>query len=312
MSALILHHYPLSPYSEKARLAMGVKGLSWSSVEIPIWTPRPKLTPMTGGYRRTPILQIGAEFYCDTLLILAVLEKTGSVGSLYPVGHESLAKAFGWWAEKGSFMNAVCLTLGSMGGKLPQELIDERRPFFGVSIEPSELLAKRGIYLQRFNAHIAWLADLLGDGRAFILGSSPSAADLSAYHPIWFARQNGGSEITDLLSFSNVVGPWYDRVTAIGHGKPVEMTPEQAIEAARSTKPEELDDWTAEAPRVGLQRGDFVSVTPDDYGNAVAGRLLAWSDAEVVLRHSDPSVGEVNLHFPRVGFDVLPTQKLAA
>ena len=152
MSAIILHHYPLSPYSEKARLAMGLKGLSWNSVEIPVWTPRPKLTPMTGGYRRTPILQIGADFYCDTLLILAVLDKQGNAGSLYPSGQAGLARAFGWWIEKGSFMNAVCLTLGNLEGKLPQELIDERRPFFGVSIDPADLLPKRGMYLQRFNA----------------------------------------------------------------------------------------------------------------------------------------------------------------
>jgi glutathione S-transferase len=62
MSQVILHHYPLSPYSEKIRLALGLKDVTWSSVDIPIWTPRPKLTPMTGGYRRTPILQVGAEF----------------------------------------------------------------------------------------------------------------------------------------------------------------------------------------------------------------------------------------------------------
>ncbi len=311
MSTIILHHYPLSPYSEKARLAMGLKGLSWGSVEIPIWTPRPKLTPMTGGYRRTPILQVDAEFYCDTLLILSVLEKLGDSGSLYPDSQAAMARAFGWWFEKGSFMNSVCLTLGNLEGKLPQELIDERKPFFGVSIEPAELRPRRGTYLQRFNAHLAWLADLLGDGRAFILGASPSAADLSAYHPIWFARQNAGPEITDLLSFSNVVGPWYDRVSAIGHGKPVDMTPDQAIEAARSAKPRDLDDWSPEARDVGLQRGAWVSVTPDDYGNPVAGQLLAWGADEVVLRHEDPSVGSVNLHFPRVGFDVVQQQRAA-
>ena len=312
MSTIMLHHYPLSPYSEKARLAMGVKGLSWGSVEIPIWTPRPKLTPMTGGYRRTPILQIGAEFYCDTLLILSVLEKLGDTGSLYPSPHASLARAFGWWFEKGSFMNSVCLTLGNLEGKLPQELIDERRPFFGVSIEPAELRPKRGTYLQRVNAHIAWLAEVMSDGRRFILGSSPTAADLSAYHPIWFARQNGGPQITELLAFSSVVGPWYDRVTAIGHGRPTEMTAEQAIEVARAAAPRDLDDWSPEAQDVGLRRGDWVSVTPDDYGNPVAGHLLAWGADEVVLRHEDPSVGAVNLHFPRVGFDVVPEQRLAA
>src|SRR5665213_302953 len=149
MSQVILHHYPLSPYSEKIRLALGLKGVSWNSVEIPVWTPRPKLTPMTGGYRRTPILQMGAEFYCDTLHILRAVEELGSSGSLYPEGQEGLAKALGWWIEKGSFMNAVCLTIGNMGGKIPQELVDDRRPLFGVNLDPQALLPRRAMYLQR-------------------------------------------------------------------------------------------------------------------------------------------------------------------
>jgi len=31
-----------------------------------------------------------------------------------------------------------------------------------------------------------------------------------------------------------------------------------------------------------------------------------------VVRHEDPSVGKVNLRFPRVGFDVTPAEKQAA
>jgi hypothetical protein len=65
--------------SEKIRLALGLKGLSWRSVEIPVWTPRPKLTPMTGGYSRTPILQVGAEFYCDTPHLKELVPKLDSV-----------------------------------------------------------------------------------------------------------------------------------------------------------------------------------------------------------------------------------------
>jgi len=129
MSNVILHHYPLSPYSEKIRLALGLKGVSWNSVEIPVWTPRPKLTPMTGGYRRTPILQVGAEFYCDTLHILRAIEGLGASGSLYPKGQEGLAKALGWWIEKGSFMNAVCLTIGNMPGLpwIPRRCVPSER-----------------------------------------------------------------------------------------------------------------------------------------------------------------------------------------
>jgi glutathione S-transferase len=311
MSQVILHHYPLSPYSEKIRLALGLKGVSWNSVDIPVWTPRPKLTPMTGGYRRTPILQVGAEFYCDTLHILRAIEELGCSGTLYPKGQEGLAKALGWWIEKGSFMNAVCLTIGNMPG-LPKELVEERRPLFRVNLDPEALRSKRATYLQRVNAHVAWLAEVLADGRKFIFGINPSAADLSAYHPIWFARQNGGSEVNELISFATVIDPWYKRVAAIGHGKFSEMTPDQAIEVAKVNQPSEPDEWSPEAQNVGLRRGDWVSVTPDDYGNSVCGSILSWTPDEIVIRHEDPSVGRVNLRFPRVGFDAAPAEKQAA
>jgi glutathione S-transferase len=311
MPQVILHHYPLSPYSEKIRLAMGLKGVKWNSVERPPWTPRPQLTPMTGGYRRTPILQVGAEFYCDTLHILRTVEKLGTAGTLYPAGQEGLAKAFGWWIEKSSFFNAVCLTIGNMPG-LPKELIEERRPLFRVDLDPEVLRTKRALYLQRFDAHLAWLAEVLSDGRNFVLGKAASAADLSAYHPIWFARSNGGSQVNDLIAFTGEIQPWYDRVTAIGHGEVTQMTPDQAIQAARTDVPSEPDDWWPEAHHLGLSRGDWVSVTPDDYGNPVCGNLLAWTANEVVIRHEDPSVGKVNLHFPRVGFDTVQAHRKTA
>ena len=63
---------------------------------------------------------------------------------------------------------------------------------------------------------------------------------------------------------------------------------------------------------VGLKRGDWVSVTPHDYGNPVYGSLLSWMNDEVILRHEDASVGKVNLRFPRVGFDTAPAERKAA
>ena len=72
---LILHQYDFSNFAEKARLMMGFKGLSWRAVEIPPIAPKPKLTPLTGGYRRTPVLQDGADIWCDTKLIAQELER---------------------------------------------------------------------------------------------------------------------------------------------------------------------------------------------------------------------------------------------
>jgi len=70
----ILHHYDFSNFSEKVRLMLGLKGIAWDSVEIPSHLPKPDYLPLTGGYRRTPSLQIGADVYCDTHLIAEVIE----------------------------------------------------------------------------------------------------------------------------------------------------------------------------------------------------------------------------------------------
>ena len=77
MNDLILHHYPSSPFSEKIRLVLGYKKLPWKSVLIPNIMPKPDLMPLTGGYRKTPVLQVGADIYCDTQLIMLEIERLG-------------------------------------------------------------------------------------------------------------------------------------------------------------------------------------------------------------------------------------------
>ena len=75
----ILHHYDTSPFSEKVRLLFGLRDLAWKSVIQPTIMPKPELTPLTGGYRRIPVLQIGADVYCDSQVILAEVAARGGV-----------------------------------------------------------------------------------------------------------------------------------------------------------------------------------------------------------------------------------------
>jgi glutathione S-transferase len=96
---LLLHHYDEAPFAEKIRLIFGIKGLSWNSVIIPSAMPKPDLMPLTGGYRRTPVLQIGADIYCDTQLIAAVLERLYPTPTIFPDGNAGLAYALGSWAH---------------------------------------------------------------------------------------------------------------------------------------------------------------------------------------------------------------------
>ena len=84
MADLILHHYLTSPFSEKVRLILGAKKLPWKSVFIPPIMPKPDVEVLTGGYRKTPFLQIGADIYCDSALIADVLEHLRPEPTLYP------------------------------------------------------------------------------------------------------------------------------------------------------------------------------------------------------------------------------------
>jgi glutathione S-transferase len=68
----ILHHFDWSPYAEKVRVLLGIKRLAWRSVQIPMVMPKPELTALTGWYRKTPVLQVGADVYCDTSCIARV------------------------------------------------------------------------------------------------------------------------------------------------------------------------------------------------------------------------------------------------
>ena len=71
---LVLHHYDGSPFGEKVRLMLGYKGLAWRSVRVPVIMPKPDVLALTGGYRRTPFMQIGADVYCDTALMCRVID----------------------------------------------------------------------------------------------------------------------------------------------------------------------------------------------------------------------------------------------
>lgn len=100
MAELILHHYDTSPFSEKVRKILAHKGLAWSAVEQPTIMPKPQLLPLTGGYRRIPVLQIGADVYCDSQVIVRVLERLHPDPTLYPGGSEGICHAVSLCADR--------------------------------------------------------------------------------------------------------------------------------------------------------------------------------------------------------------------
>jgi glutathione S-transferase len=304
MTDIILHHYDISPYSEKVRLGLGLKGLAWASVELPVIMPKPNLTALTGGYRKTPVLQMGADIYCDSQLIMRELERRYPTPSFYPAGHGA-ADALAWWAEKTTFSPAVSIAFAKRPDALPEGFLEDRAKFSGRNIDPIAMKAAVPNLLDQLRAHFDWLDQMLADGRSFLQGPAAGLADLAAYHPVWFLRRNFGSAPSPLDGFARVLA-WAERIAAIGHGRQSQMSAQQALEVARDAAPIARAAVDPRDP-VGRKPGQAVTVTPDDTGrDPVVGELVSSDVHEIAVRRSDRDVGEVCVHFPRAGFVVAP------
>jgi glutathione S-transferase len=95
---------------------------------------------------------------------------------------------------------------------------------------------------------------------------------------------------------------WHDRVTALGHGSPGEMSPAEALDVAARATPA-ASDPTAGRDLWGIACGREVIVIADDTGRGpVRGRLLA------VIGVENAQPGRVNIHLSRAGFDVVPAR----
>ena len=303
MPDVILHHYPLSTYSEKARLAFGLKGLTYQEVITPVAMPKPDLVPLTGGYRRAPVVQIGADIYCDTQLILREIERVHPEPTLFPDRCEGQATALAWWAERYIFMPALGFIANVNDSLFGPDFVAERKEF-GFIIGKEDVEPLFGRYVQQLVANLGWFVSMFADGRPYMLGDRVSAADLAAYPSIWFLRKYGGAETGRLLPIEPLLG-WFERVSALGHGRPTEIPGAAALDIARDATPA-APDPPADGDPSGLKAGTRVTVAPDDTGrDPVEGTLVAADDQEVVIRRSDARVGAVHVHFPRAGYDVV-------
>jgi glutathione S-transferase len=299
---LILHHYDFSNFAEKARLMLGFKGLAWLSVEQPPILPKPKLVPLTGGYRRIPILQEGADLWCDTRLIAHELERRVPSPTFFPDGTRGHGEAIAWWAEQQFMRPSALFVSGINADHMPEGLHDDRAKLHGLpppSIEAVRAAAIRNRHLVR--PQIEWLAQMLDDGRPYLLGEKPCIADFAAYHVVWFYRGRHIDCRAEFDAYPRLLA-WRDRMAAIGHGTRQETSQDEALAAARRASP--APPRPSDPQDGDPQPGERARVRPSDNARDwTEGEVLFIDADEISLLHSDPLVGEVAVHFPRLGYD---------
>lgn len=309
MTDLVLHHYGVSPFAEKIRAALGYKQLAWRSVEIPVVMPKPDLVALTGGYRKTPVLQVGNHVYCDTWLIARVLEAREPARPLLAPQQMGVGAAAARWFDRDLFF-AVLSQLGhpavaaasakSLGGPAQAQAfaLDRRTMMSAARVRvprPVDGLVIVQQTLQQLEAQ-------LGFAGPFLMGQALGWVDLCAYHPLWSLRNNEALA-PQLESYPGVVA-WLDRIRVHGHGDPTPMSSREALDLCRSSGAATF----TEASRASVEKlalGDEVAISAADYAHeASTGRLVYVDHDELAIERDDPRAGRVFVHFPRVGYRI--------
>jgi glutathione S-transferase len=304
LKQLVLHHYPISPFAEKIRLILGYKALHWTSVHIPVVMPKPDVVALTGGYRKTPILQLGADIYCDTALIADVIEAIAPSPTLYPKGSAAASRTLAQWADSTLFWTAIPYTmqpagLAHMFSGAPPEVIkafgDDRSAFRAnlPRMRGPEARAALGLYLER-------LEEMLGN-QAFFFGAQPTIADFSIYHCLWFVLRGGPT--AQIFAPFRQIEAWRERIRALGHGTHDVLDSSAAVAIAHDATP--LATAGISADTHGIALGEKVVVAATDTGiDPIEGDLFAATRERISITREDSRAGRVVVHFPRLGFEL--------
>lgn len=301
--SMILHHYEASPYAEKIRLMFGLTNTRWYSMLSPVQPPRPSLDPLTGGYRRIPVAQVGADIFCDTAIIAREVANATNCPALDPSGVDASAAVLMEQAEKEAFFAAIATIkplrlLGTMIQQLgPIGMYrfakDRAGLLKGGTVHPPQGAQAKVVWeslLAALELHLA--------GQPWVDGENTSVADLAVYHPLWL---HVSCDRRPLEAAPNVTA-WYQRVSEIGHGQREEITQDKAFAAARDTQPRALP---ASVKNLTVAIGERVEVAPSDYGVLpVTGTVAAVTEDRIILARDTTEFGTLHVHFPRAGYSL--------
>lgn len=301
-----VHHYGSSPFAEKLRAMLGYKGLPWVSVTQPSVMPKPDLVALTGGYRRIPVLQIGADVYVDTALMADVLEHLAPQPTLFPEAIKGAARIVAQWADSTLFWTAMAYNLQPAGAAYlfkdappgAAEAFSADRAAMqspGPRLRPGDSASAYRSYLRR-------LAHMLESG-PYLFGAQPCIADFAAYHTLWFTRNT--APLAGILDSAPGITDWLARMDAFSQASRSNASkakPAEALEAARNATPRALDGDTF-VDLHGIALGSTVTIAAESFGpEPSAGELVAATRTRYTLRRTDERAGTVHVHFPRVGY----------
>ena len=307
MTSLILHHYPQSPVAHKVRMALGIAGASWQSVEIPRLPPKPLLVPLTAGYRRTPVLQIGADIYCDSQNIALAIDQSNPPHSLFPDYTYGMAMMISNWAETTLFDLSVRLVLTHALGKVPEDFIRDRGSlYFEPNWTEASLRAALPSVMHELRASLGFVeAHLAATDGTYLNGQKPCYGDAALGYICWFLRgrwDGGGTLLANYPALSALEAA-LDR---LGDGQPQDMDAEAALAIATAAMPQSPIGIIDGASSFAIGQTVMIRPKGETADPDVVGTLRYCDGMRISIDHRHEQVGHVAVHFPVVGYVMTP------
>lgn len=303
MSDLILHHYALSPFSEKVRAMLGYTNLSWQSAITREMPPRPVMATLAGGYRKIPVAQCGADIFCDTATISTEIAIRSGKPELARQNCSDEVNQFISQVELDVFFACV---LSSASWALNKKVLKtlsliDLIKFFGDRIKmgrtASIRMVKPGEAPGILKQHLKDMEARLQTD--FLFGDEPNIADFAAYHSLWMVRDAGEKKF--VKPYANV-NAWMDRIKSFGEGERTEIQSQDTLAIAKSCEPRPITEEERQDELIGRR----VSLSPADYAqDETVGELVGCSPNKWIIARQHPAVGTVHVHFPKHGFNIV-------
>lgn len=301
MSDLILHHYAMSPFSEKIRVMLGYSQIPWQSVITREMPPRPHLDEiLVGGYRKIPVAQQGADVFCDSRIITSEIAALCGKPELALEHCSNEIQQFVQRTDLEVFFacilsaNSKALARKARASLSWLDLCKLLWDRINMGRKASVKMAGPKQAKLMVVAHLQQMEGLLVND--FLFGATPTIADFAAYHGLWFIRDLAERS---LISSYPRVNAWMNRIKAYGHGAPRVISTEDSVQAARETTPRGISEQDRQDARIG----SVVSIAPSDYGQTpTRGKLVGASAQRWIIAREHPTVGVVHVHFPKQGF----------
>ena len=296
---IILHQYDISPFSQKAQKMLALKGLSWTSVEMPMIAPKPDVEALTGGYRGTPVLQMGADVFVDNWMIARALDDAApgapAINARGPLSDGALYA----WGER-LFTPLLHSALAAYQSQWDADFLADRKRVFPdvdfdtLAVGDPDRHSQVRAYLGAVEAELALRGDYLG-------GEHADSWDIHVWGMVWMIHSALPDLVPIVEGYSGVVA-WYERMVALGTGARTDAEIAFAWEALNAAEPRALPATPADEPlKAWLGQSVQVSAGSADRGGAW-GRLLAIDHEQVVLAVTPLAGVDAQVWFPRFGY----------